>query len=190
MDPTAEFRWFFRQPPPEPLVAWIEAAAGPPESRTDLYLVLPGTDALGVKTRGGTPRLEFKLRPRPPEPVALPGGVSGQREEWQRWSCGRPALSRLLPRLGLPKEGWRSVAKQRRTATVPYGSDAGCRVEITGLETGSQQWWSVGFEAYGPDADRVPALMAAAEAAFGAADLPGGLGAECSCGYPGWLATL
>ena len=23
-----------------------------------------------------------------------------------------------------------------------------------------------------------------------AADLQGGLGAECSCGYPGWLATL
>ena len=190
MDRTAELRWFFRRPPPEPLADWIEAAAGPPESRCDHYLVLPQTDALGVKTRGGTARLEFKLRPRPSEPVSLPAGVSGQWEEWQRWSCARPAWSRLLPRLGLPKAGWRTVAKQRRTATVAYGDDAGCRVEITALEAGGQQWSTVGFEAYGPDADRGAALMAAAERVFGSVELPDGLGAEMSCGYPGWLATL
>lgn len=190
MDRTAELRWFFRRPPPEPLTQWIEAAAGPPESRCDLYLVLPQTDALGVKTRGGTARLEFKLRPRPPEPVSLPAGVSGQREEWQRWSFGRPAFSRFLPRLGLPKAGWRAVAKQRRTATVAYRADAGCRVEVTALEVGGRPWSTVGFEAYGPDTDRVAALMAAAERVFGSVDLPDGLGAEMSCGYPGWLATL
>ena len=190
MDRTAELRWFFRRPPPEPLADWIEAAAGPPESRCDHYLVLPQTDALGVKIRGGTARLEFKLRPRPSEPVSLPAGVSGQWEEWQRWSCARPAWSRLLPHLGLPKAGWRTVAKQRRTATVAYGDDAGCRVEITALEAGGQQWSTVGFEAYGPDADLAPALMAAADRLFGGLALKDGLGADLACGYPGWLATL
>lgn len=190
MDRTAELRWFFRRPPPEQLVAWIEAGAGPPESRSDLYLALAGTDALGIKTRGGTGRLEFKLRARPAEPLALPGGVVGQREEWQRWSFSRPAWSRLLPRLGLPKDGWRAVAKDRRTATIPYRGDAGCRVEVTALESGGQRWSTVGFEAYGPDADRVPALIAAAGRVFAEVDLPGGLTADLSCGYPGWLATL
>jgi len=36
----------------------------------------------------------------------------------------------------------------------------------------------------------VPALQAAAERVFVPLDLPGGLGADLSCGYPGWLATL
>ena len=190
MDRTAELRWFFRRPPPAPLVARIEAAAGPPEARTDLYLVLGGTDALGVKTRGGTGKLEFKLRPRPPEPVTLPGGVAGHREEWQRWSLDRPAWARLLPRLGLPSRGWRAVAKERRTATVRYRGDAGCRVEVTAVESAGERWSTVGFEAFGPDADLGPALMATAEEIFGAVDLDGGLGAELACGYPGWLATL
>jgi hypothetical protein len=191
VDRTAELRWFFRRPPPDPVVAWFEAAgAGPAEARGDLYLVLRETDALGIKTRGGTDRLEFKLRPRPAETVALPEGVSGQREEWQRWSFSRSPLCRLLPRLGLPAAGWRAVAKERRTVSVPFRGDAGCRVELTALETDGQNWWTVGFEAYGPDADRVAALTAAAERFFGSLDLDGDLGADLSCGYPGWLATL
>ena len=190
MDRTAELRWFFRRPPPAALVTRIEADAGPPESRTDLYLVLPGTDALGVKTRGGTGKLEFKLRPRPSEPLALPGAVAGGTEEWQRWSFGRPAWNRLLPWLGLPRQGWRAVAKQRRTATLPYRAEAGCRVEVTAVETAGQHWWTVGFESFGPDADLGPALLAAAEEVFGSVDLAGGLGADLACGYPGWLATL
>jgi hypothetical protein len=50
----------------------------------------------------------------------------------------------------------------------------------------------VAFESYGPDGDLVPALRTAAERLFTslAAELPDGLGADLSCGYPGWLATL
>jgi len=190
MDRTAELRWFFRPPPPEPLVAWIEAQAGPAESRTDCYLVLAETDALGVKVRGGTTKLELKLRPRPPEPMVLPGGVTGGREEWQRWSLSRPGWARLLPRLGLPPQGWQAVRKDRRTVTIPYRADSGCRAELTALEVGGQQWSTVGFEAYGPDADLVPALLAAVERFAAEVELPDGLPAKLSCGYPGWLATL
>ena len=190
MDRTAELRWFFRRPPPGPVVDWFEKAADPPETRADCYLVLPGTDALGVKVRGGTTRLEFKLRPRPPERLGLPGGISGDLEEWQRWSLPRPTLTRMFPRLGLPRERWIEVNKQRRLTTIPYRGDAGCRVELTGLQARAQEWWTVGFESYGPDADLVPALEAAADEMFGSLDLPGTLGADGSCGYPGWLATL
>jgi hypothetical protein len=190
VDWTAELRWFFRRPPPGPVVAWFEAAGVAPESRCDHYLVLGGTDALGVKIRGGTAKLEFKLRPRPAEPVSFPGGLEGQREEWQRWSLARPRVSRLLPRLGLPRQGWRAVTKERRTVAVPYRGEGGCRVELTALQTDGQRWWTVGFEAFGPDADRLGALTAAVERFLAAVDLPDGLKADLSCGYPGWLATL
>jgi hypothetical protein len=190
MDRTAELRWFFRESPPEPVVAWFEERTDPPQARSDSYLVLPGTDALGVKTRGGTTRFELKLRPGPPSPLTLAEGVSGQLEEWQRWSFSRPGISRFLPRLGLPKQGWLEVGKRRRLATIPYRGDAGCRVELTALSVRGQQWSTVGFESFGPEPDLVPALRAAAEQFFGSVALPGGFGAERSCGYPGWLATL
>ena len=82
------------------------------------------------------------------------------------------------------------VQKRRRLATIPYRGDAGCRVEITALRTRDQEWSTVGFESFGPEPDLRPALTAAAEQFYGSLDLPGGLGAAVSCGYPGWLATL
>lgn len=190
MERTAELRWFFRRPPAQPVIDWFEKAADPPESRTDCYLALAGADALGVKVRGGTSNLEFKLRPRPPERLGVPGGITGELEEWQRWSLARGAITRRFPRLGLPKEPWVEVVKERRQTTIPHGGESGCKVELTGVQVRGQKWWSVGLESYGPDTDLVPALEAAADELFGALDLQGGLGADLSCGYPGWLATL
>src|SRR5687768_962385 len=57
MDRTAELRWFRREPFPGPVVTWFADAAAPPVTRSDTYLVLPGTDALGVKVRGGSTSL-------------------------------------------------------------------------------------------------------------------------------------
>jgi hypothetical protein len=191
MDRTAELRWFFHTPPPRPVTDWFEKTAGPPATRTDCYLVLAGTDALGVKVRGGTTRLELKLRPRPSQTLALPGGVTGELEEWQRWSLPRPPITRLFPRLGFPKkERWIEVTKERRLTTIPYGDHAGCRVEIAGLRAADERWSTVGLESFGPDADLVPALETAADERFGSMDMPGSHGADLSCGYPGWLATL
>lgn len=191
MERTAELRWFFRDHPPEPVRAWFEGAADPPQTRSDDYLRLEGTDALGVKVRGGTTRFELKLRTSPGRAVDLPGAVAGQLEEWQRWSLPRPGPSRFLPRLGLPpKDRWVTVDKRRRLTTVTYRGDAGCRVELTALRARGQEWTTVGLEAFGPDTDLVPALTAAAEQFFRTLDLPAGLGAALSCGYPGWLAAL
>jgi hypothetical protein len=190
MDRTAELRWFFRRPPPPAIGAWFEKVADAPETRSDSYLLLPGSDALGVKIRGGTTKFELKLRPRPGERLGLPHGIIGQLEEWQRWSFDRPAVTRLFPRLGLPKTHWVEVAKQRRMTTIPFQAESGCRVEFTALQTRGQEWTTVGFESYGPEAELVPALEVAADSVLEAIDLPGALGADLSCGYPGWLATL
>ena len=190
MDRTAELRWFFHRPPPPPIEAWFEKVADPPETRTDTYLLLPATDALGFKIRGGTTKLELKVRPCAGQRLGLPGGITGQLEEWQRWSFARPSVTRLLPRLGLPKTRWLKVVKHRRLATFPFRGESGCRAELTALETEGQKWTTVGFESYGPESDLVPALEAAADALFGSIDLPGTLGADLFGGYPGWLATL
>lgn len=190
MDRTAELRWFFRREPPAPVVGWFDKTADPEVQRTDAYLVLTATDALGVKVRGGTTKFELKLRPRPGERLGLPGGITGQLEEWQRWSFSRSVVARLLPRLGLPKAHWVSVTKRRRQTTIPLRGESGCKAEITTLVVQGQHWTTVGFESYGPDVDLVPALEAAADTLFGSIDLPGDLDAELSCGYPGWLANL
>jgi hypothetical protein len=192
MNQTAELRWFFRRPPPQPVRDWFEKVADPPQTRSDVYLVLRETDALGVKIRGGTKAFDLKLRPRPSQRLGLPGGITGELEEWQRWSLPRPAISRLFPRLGLPKAHWLEVRKERRLTTISYRGDAdtGCRVELAALETQGRQWTTLGFESFGAELDLVPALEEAADAVFGSLDLPGNLDADLSCGYPGWLATL
>jgi hypothetical protein len=184
---TAELRWFRREPFRGPVQLWFDEAAGPPETRSDRYLVLPGTDALGVKVRGGSTSFELKLRPRPGEQMGLPSGGSGQREEWQKWSFGRAGITRLLPRLGLPKARWVTVVKQRRMTAIAYRADAGCNVELTALEALSQSWATLGFEAFGPPADLLPALERAVATVFASV---GDLDPDLSCGYPGWLATL
>lgn len=149
--------------------------------------MLSGTDALGVKVRGGTTSFEVKLRPRPAETLDLPSG-SGRLEEWQKWALPRPGITRFLPRLGLPpRNRWVAVEKQRRMVTVPSRGGSGCRVELTSLEAAGQSWTTLGFEAFGPPDDLRPALYRATEEFFGAVPLPGG---GLSCGYPGWLATL
>jgi hypothetical protein len=190
MDRTAELRWFRREPFPEPIVAWFDRTTEPPATRSDSYLVLPETEALGVKVRGGSTSFELKLRPRPGAPRTVPPGGAGQLEEWQKWSFSRTGITRLLPRLGLPKHRWVSVKKRRRTATIPYRSGAGCTIELTALEAAGQSWTTLGFESFGPPADLVPAVEVAVEKFFAAVDLRDGFGAELSCGYPGWLATL
>ena len=120
MDRSAELRWFSRSPFPTPIVAWFDQVTDPPRTRSDRYLVLPGTDALGVKVRGGRTGMELKLRPCPGTAFGLPTGGDGQLEEWQKWSFSRSGFSRLLPRLGLPKHGWVTVVKQRRMTAIPY----------------------------------------------------------------------
>jgi len=186
VDRTAEVRWFFRQPPSTAISALFDSA-GPPDTRSDSYLVLPGTDALGVKVRGGNRSLEFKLRPHPGELIDLPSGGSGQLEEWQKWSFGRSPVSRLWPGLGLPKHRWIEVVKHRRTLTVPYRDDSECTVELTALEAAGASFTTLGFEASGPPADLIPALHSATSEFFADVEL---LDADLSCGYPAWLANL
>ena len=63
-----------------------------------------------------------------------------------------------------------------------------CAVELTEVHMGGEAWWSLGFEATGPDGLRRGVLEATAMLVFAQA-LPGGaeLGMHESTSYAEWL---
>jgi hypothetical protein len=196
MQRTAEVRWFLREVP-GPLRDWFAAHGGEPEHRTDDYLRLPGTDALGVKVRGGGGSLELKLRTRDHGTVEVAPGVKGLVEEWQKWSVDP---EQPVPGLGIAAAHWVPVGKARRVATLAMGGWApgpptdraagGCSAELTRLDAPGGPWATLGFEAFGPGDDLVGTLRRAAERFFAEPGLTAGLAATLSCGYPGWVALV
>lgn len=197
MGATAEVRWFFRGRAPAPFASWFGDVGAEPQERADHYLRLPETDALGVKLRGGEGALEIKLRERAYGTQEVFGTIAGGVERWRKWSVELGAE-------GPPPGQVVVVHKARRMVTFappewepllepsdPPGGE-GCNVEITSLWAGGDgvEWSTLGMEAFGPEDTILGSLHRACRAFFGAVDLPEGLGAELSCGYPGWLRHL
>jgi hypothetical protein len=179
MDRTAEVRWFAPGRPPAPLDGRMdELGATGPEGRTDVYLCLPETEALGVKLRDGGAALEVKLRERALGKMEFSGGVAGSPELWQKWSFPRGTSTDL----GLPAGAWLEVDKARKLA------DLACQVELTELRAAGEEWWTLGFEASGarPDED----LTEAVAAFFSRRDLMADLKEARSCAYPAWLSLF
>ncbi|HEY8200748.1 MAG TPA: hypothetical protein VII47_05305 [Actinomycetota bacterium] len=202
---TAEVRWFFRGQAPARLAGWFEKVGAEPRQRADVYLRLPETDALGVKVRGGEGWLELKVREHAHGEQELSGGVAGAVEQWRKWSFQRTAAEPPGHGLGLPPNCWVTVHKLRRLATYrppdwspslePAQGD-GCNVELTDLRAGEpkgvgdEEWSTLGLEAFGSEETVLESLSNAARALFKDLDLPQGLHADLSCGYPGWLRHL
>ena len=195
MGATAEVRWFFRGQAPASLASWFADVGAEPQERADHYLLLPETDALGIKLRGGGGPLEIKLREREHGEQQVSGAVAGNVEQWRKWSVdlgvGEPPPDQLVV-----------VHKSRRMVTFtppewkpsleppePGGSD-GCNAEVTDLRAGGEEWSTLGMEAFGSEDTILESLHSTCRAFFGTLDLPGGLGADLSCGYPGWLRQL
>ena len=196
MDTTAEIRWFLREVPAA-LEDWFAARGGDPQQRTDDYLRLEGTDALGLKVRGGGGSLEVKLRIRDHGTVEVAAGIQGRLEEWRKWSI---PPEHPVPGLGIAAANWVTVGKARRLATLVAGAWApgppgdraagGCSAELTRLDVTGGTWATLGFEAFGPAGDLVGTLRRAVERFFAEAGSAGGLDARRSCGYPGWLEHI
>jgi hypothetical protein len=202
METTLEMRWFGPGRPPDELASrFDELGACGPEDRTDTYLLLPGTDDLGVKLRDGGSALELKLRQHDFGATKL-AGVAGNLERWQKWAFRVEDDGCRAVALGLPTGSMVDVGKRRCLVTyrlAPDGSAApadgregdGCSVEITSLLVRGAVWWSVGFEAFGAQDRLADALTASAEAFFAAGpDAFGVLGSALSCGFPGWLPKI
>jgi hypothetical protein len=195
MDRTAEVRWFFKGPPPEALASWFGRLGAEPRERSDLYLGLGRTDALGIKLRGGPGgNIEFKVRERDHGPRELLAGITGNVEEWRKWSFGTDAST---PGLGLPTDLWVEVRKMRRSASYqPPGFEPwveaarqgdGCSVELTELRLPGDDWSTLGFEAFGSEDTVLASLERAVCAFFAGLHPPEVMGGHLSSGYPGWL---
>lgn len=199
METTLEVRWFGPGRTPEHLVARFDGLGAPaPVSRTDTYVLLRGTDDLGVKLRAGGEAFELKLRQHDLGGTKL-AATAGNLERWQKWSLPVADAACRAAALGLPAESLVDVEKHRRLVNyrlAPDGSVAlvderagdGCSIEITSLLVKGAEWWSLGFEAFGAEDRLADALAASADAYFAGATAESAvLALSTSCGYPAWL---
>lgn len=192
---TLEVRWIFPGELETVVAGWFGQFTGGTESRQDTYLVSPHLPGLSVKVRGGR-ALEVKVYQGSPGILEVAGRARGRMELWQKWSfaCGRVSQG------SGEVAGWRRVHKRRRIgwfsmagepvlARVPaLGEEPGCTVELTEVSTGSEAWWSLGFEATGA-ADLLRGELQASAALVFAEASPDDvqLGMDHSRSYAEWL---
>lgn len=199
MSTTVEVRWFAPGHPPENLERRFDALGAPGrEARTDAYLHLPGAVEVGVKLRAAGERFELKFREAEFGETRLAGGPAARLERWKKWSLPVTPGAGPGPGLGFPEGSWLHVDKARRLmvyqltrdgAVLPVEAwpDEGCSLELTALRAAGQEWWSLGFEAFG---DRlVDALLAVTEEFFRVPVATEALEGSLSCAYPAWLQT-
>ncbi|MDA0379081.1 MAG: hypothetical protein O3C45_06195 [Bacteroidetes bacterium] len=189
---TYEIRWFTREKPFS--ASKVFGADALPDERLDWY-ASPGHPGTGTKLREG--RLETKLRTDDLGLVEV-AGCSGVKERWQKWSA--PLTEDIPPRQLLLENGWIPVRKRRwlqvwsaekETLEVVH-SRIGCGAlfELTEVMVSGQPWWTVGFEAFGPEGLRRPALERVMTYVLEHLPAHRTLAQEDSMGYPAWLLRI
>jgi len=192
---SLEVRWIFPGQLETAVTGWFARFPARTESREDTYLLDPRLHGLSVKVRGGTV-LEAKAYCGSPGILEVAGRARGRMEYWQKWSF---PSSPLGPRSSDPA-AWRPVRKRRRISRFSLasgqldapgqglGEQPRCEVELTEVQTGGQDWWTLGFEATGPADLLRDALQATAALVFAQA-LPGSAepGPDESRSYAEWL---
>ncbi len=198
---TVEMRWFFPGEIPTEAEDWFEKQVGNPAaqpSRVDYYLRLDDNDSLGIKLREG--RVEIKQRERPGELVSLGENAVGLVEAWRKW----PFVLAAGEAAGPFQADWIGVWKSRRWVLfevlgngciIPASSSIyrwqGCACELTTVRRidSSEQWWSLGFEAFGEASSPRDNLFHSARPLLDVAAAPV-LPAEYSYSYPAWLQKV
>jgi hypothetical protein len=159
---SLEVRWIFPGSLETAVPAWLARFPGEEEVREDDYLLDPHLRGLSVKIRGGG-ALEVKMYQGCPGVLEVAGRALGRMESWQKWSfpCGQ------LGRGDVGQASWVPVHKRRRISRFSLvDGQAACAVEFTVVRVRERNWWSVGFEATGPDHLLRGELEAVAELVF------------------------
>ncbi len=197
MYPTVEVRWFFRGQIPPPVATWFAQYRPEPEpERVDYYLRLQDDHTTSIKLRQGS--VEVKKRQHLLDVVHLPHQAISQMDHWRKWSYP------LAGPVETPAPFYVAVTKRRqmRKYRVNLGTEhitgvplaeqiaLGCEVELTQVEAQGQQWWTIGFEAFGPEARLQETLLFAAGHILRAHPPPLPLRATDSYSYPQWLSHL
>jgi len=181
---SLEVRWIFPGRLESAVPAWLERFPGEVEVRDDIYLLDPHLRGLSVKVRADT-AFEVKMYRGSPGVLEVAGRALGRMESWQKWSfpCDR------LGRGDVGQACWIPVHKRRRVSRFSLADrQAACAVEFTAVRARERNWWSVGFEATGPDHLLRGELEAVAELVFtrSAPDLAE-FGPDESRSYAAWL---
>lgn len=159
---SLEVRWILPGRHESAVPAWLERFPGEVEVREDVYLLDPYLRGLSVKIRGGA-ALEVKMYKGSPGVLEVAGRALGRMESWQKWSfpCDRPSFEDAGAACWIP------VRKRRRVSRFSLADgQAGCAVEFTVVRARKRNWWSLGFEATGPDGLLHRELEAAAALVF------------------------
>jgi len=201
---SSEVRWFYHHKVTVLVKSWFcgSRLCKEEEARTDQYLVMKGSNEVGVKIRGGQ-GFEIKARTKMPQPFSLATGASvGRQDAWVKWSLDNPeAVGRLLAIEGNSSE-WVTVTKKRWLRQFHVGpageieeTDAnaemehGCNAELCELDICGSQWWSLAFESFG-EVNRATNLEQVTRHFLKV--LPSGLALteRDSMAYPEWLGRL
>jgi hypothetical protein len=203
MKPSVELRWFFSGMFTTAVKDWFcgSELCKEEKSRTDHYLVFPGSKSVGLKIRDGK-KLEVKARVKEPEQFSLPGGaIVGRLDSWVKWSCDDTEMAGRLADLRFGDPLWVSVITERwlrkfhlddqLLAEVDADSqpDRGCKIELARVTPPDSHWWSLAFESFGPTP--LPADVARTADHF-LKLLPHGLALaeRDSMSYPEWLSRI
>jgi hypothetical protein len=161
---SSEVRWFYHQALPLEVKNWFcgSRLCKEEDARTDHYLLLSGSNEVGVKVRDGR-KLEIKARTAMPQPLSLETGASvGRQDTWVKWSHEDREVAARLAALEGDSPEWLAVAKKRwirkfrldaagnAEETDPSTElDLGCKVELSEVTVRGESWWTVAFESFG-----------------------------------------
>lgn len=193
---TVEVRWILPGQLDAAMAGWFRQFPTWTESREDAYLIYPVLRGLSVKIRAGR-QLEVKLCHGCPGILDAAGRARGRLESWRKWSF---PFGPLGPYDAGPSS-WTVVHKRRCisqfrlasgwvTAGIPdRTAEPSCAVELTEVSSGSETWWSLGFEATGPAGSLHSTLQRTAALVF-ARTLPADVELDMShCqSYADWLS--
>jgi hypothetical protein len=193
---TAEVRWILPGQLDAALVGWFGRFPAGMESREDAYLIHPFLRGLSVKIRAGR-QFDVKLCHGSPGILDTAGRARGRIETWRKWAF---PIGLLDPDDAGPP-GWSAVHKRRwsirfqlvsgrLTADVlEQATESACAVDLTEIRSAGETWWSLGFEATGPECSLGSTLQGAAALMF--AEAPPGdveLDMSHSQSYIEWLS--
>ncbi len=180
---SAELRWFKRGKLPQEISKWfqqddLEGQLQQPEEREDLYLYSPGIEYLGLKLRQG--RLEIKWRKAELGVQWFGNRVEGKVEKWGKWLCQDSTGESFQLTDIVGEKSWVSVKKVRSQRLYEN-----CALELTQLNIGGNDWWSLAFEASDDDSliDNLKTIANLVFKTYNGLELQ----AQDSYAYPSWL---
>jgi hypothetical protein len=178
------------------------------EDRTDMYLVFPACESVGLKLRNAgqtsKAKIEVKALRSSPEVVRYAADVVGRTDAWVKWTHPTNDIPDWINSIVAAETSWVRTRKRRiiRKYSLVTGDPheiqaddwvpCGCSVELVALDVvDDQPWWTFGFESWGQPHDVREHLRKTAEEWFNVQGTPPiRLEAIGSVAYPTWAAGL